>query len=196
MLEYSDNYADSSGNLWQFKRDEQNMTDAGNLENVTTNDSSFLKYKSSLLGESAVDGDNKKFKDVKIVVPLKYLSKFFRSKLYVPIVTLSANNVPYNENLTKQLNEGFKRHVYSKIETQEANANNPKRFPYDASFQGVDRLLVLAFNNTDGANRVQRNSHRKYFLPRVNITNDNVLIDGKNFYDQPISDQIRKYDEI
>ena len=191
MVEYSDNYADSSGNLWQFKRDEQNMTDAGNLKNVTTNDSSFLKYKSSLLGESAADGDNKK-----IVVPLKYLSKFFRSKLYVPIVTLSANNVPYNENLTKQLNEGFKRHVYSKIETQEANANNPKRFPYDASFQGVDRLLVLAFNNTDGANRVQRNSHRKYFLPRVNITNDNVLIDGKNFYDQPISDQIRKYDEI
>ena len=196
MVEYSDNYADSSGNLWQFKRDEQNMTDAGNLKNVTTNDSSFLKYKSSLLGESAADGDNKKFKDVKIVVPLKYLSKIFRSKLYVPIVTLSANNVPYNENLTKQLNEGFKRHVYSKIETQEANANNPKRFPYDASFQGVDRLLVLAFNNTDGANRVQRNSHRKYFLPRVNITNGNVLIDGKNFYDQPISDQIRKYDEI
>ena len=101
MVEYSDNYADSSGNLWQFKRDEQNMTDAGNLKNVTTNDSSFLKYKSSLLGESAADGDNKKFKDVKIVVPLKYLSKFFRSKLYVPIVTLSANNVPYNENLTK-----------------------------------------------------------------------------------------------
>ena len=39
-------------------------------------------------------------------------------------------------------------------------------------------------------------SHRKYFLPRVNITNYNVLIDGRNFYDQPISDQIKTYDEI
>ena len=37
---------------------------------------------------------------------------------------------------------------------------------------------------------------KKYFLPRVNITKYNVLIDGRNFYDQPISDQIRKYDEV
>ena len=48
LLEYSDNYADSSGSLWQFKRDEQNMTDARNLDNVTK-DSSFCKYKSNLL---------------------------------------------------------------------------------------------------------------------------------------------------
>ena len=64
------------------------------------------------------------------------------------------------------------------------------------SFQGVNRLFVLAFNNTDGNNRVKRDVSRKYFLPRVNITNYNVLIDGRNFYGQPISDQIRKYDEI
>ena len=52
-------------------------------------------------------------------------------------------------------------------------------------------------NDTNGdANRVERNSHRKYFLPRVSITNYNVLIDGRNFYDQPINDQIKKYDEI
>ena len=62
---------------------------------------------------------------------------------------------------------------------------------------GVKRLLVLAFNNTiltngsDGPNRVKRNSHRKYFLPRVNITNYNVLIDDRNFYDQSISDQTK-----
>ena len=76
--------------------------------------------------------------------------------------------------MTKQLNEGFKRSVYwnedkSKIETKEADANNLKRFPLDASFQGVNRLLVLAFENTNnGANKVERDSHRKYFLPRVN----------------------------
>ena len=42
------------------------------------------------------------------------------------------------------------------------------RFPLDASFQGVNRLFVLAFDNTEnGANRIERDSHRKYFLPRV-----------------------------
>ena len=121
------------------------------------------------------------------------------TKLYVPVVTLSTKG---NVNQTKQLNEGFKRSVYwneykSKIETKEADANNLKRFPLDASFQGVNRLLVLAFDNTEnGNNKVERDSHRKYFLLRVNITNYNVLIDGRNFYDQPINDQIRKYDEI
>ena len=41
-----------------------------------------------------------------------------------------------------------------------------------------------------------RDSYRKYFLPRVDITDYNVLIDGRNFYDQPIKDQIRNYNEI
>ena len=110
------------------------------------------------------------------------------TKLYVPIVTLSTKD---NVNFTKQLNEGFKRSVYwnehqSNIKTKEADANNLKIFPLDASFQGVNRLFVLGFNDiNNAANRVQRNSHRKYFLPRVNITNYNVLIDGRNFYDQP-----------
>ena len=121
------------------------------------------------------------------------------TKLYVPIVTLSTKD---NVSLTKQLNEGFKRSVYwneykSRIETKEADANNLKRFPLDASFQGVNRLFVLTFDNTEnGANRVERNSHRKYFLPRVNISNYNVLIDGRNFYDQPINYEIKQYDKI
>ena len=69
-----------------------------------------------------------------------------------------------------------------------------------------NRLFVLAFNNatenvannpiSNTANRVEINSHRKYFLPRVDITKYNVLIDGRNVYDQRISDQIRKSDEI
>ena len=72
------------------------------------------------------------------------------TKLYVPVVTLSTK---YNINLKKQLNEGFKRSVYwneykLKIETQTADNNNVTRFQLDASFQGVNRLFVLAFNNT------------------------------------------------
>ena len=131
--------------------------------------------------------------------------KITETKLYVPIVTLSTKD---NVNLTKQLNEGFKRSVYwneykSKIETKTADNNNATWFPLDACFQGVNRLFVLAFDNTtnnDGTdtnnNRVKRNDQRKYFLPRVDFTKYSVLIDGRNFYDQPISDQIRKYDEI
>ena len=41
-----------------------------------------------------------------------------------------------------------------------------------------------------------KESYRKYFLARVNITNYNVLIDGRNFYEQPINYQIKKDDEI
>ena len=121
------------------------------------------------------------------------------TKLYVPVVTFSTED---NENVIKQLNEEFKISVYwneykSKLETKAADDNNVTRFPLDASFQGVNRLFVLASDNTEnGDNKVERDSHRKYFLPRVNITNYNVLIDGRNFYDQPISDQIKKYDEI
>ena len=121
------------------------------------------------------------------------------TKLHVPVVTLSTKD---NENLTKQLDEGFKRSVYwneykSKIETKNLDVKNVTRFPLDVSFQGTNRLFVLAFNNTKNcANKVERDSHRKYFLSRVDITNYNVLIDGRNFYDQPINDQIKKYDEI
>ena len=58
-------------------------------------------------------------------------------------------------------------------------------------------MFVLAFDNSNnGTNKVESNSHRKHFLPRVNITNYNVLTDGRNFYDQHINDQIKKYDEI
>ena len=61
----------------------------------------------------------------------------------------------------------------------------------------MNRLFVLAFDNTENGNKkVERDGHRKCFLPRVNITNYNVLIGGRNFYNQPINDQIKKYDEI
>ena len=125
--------------------------------------------------------------------------KITSTKLYVPIVTLSTKD---NVNLRKQLNEGFKRSGFlneykSKIETKAADNNNVARFPLDASFQGVNRLFVLAFGTTNnGDNKAERDNHRKYFLPRINMTNYNVLIDSRNFYDQPINDQIKEYDEI
>ena len=130
--------------------------------------------------------------------------KITNTKLYVPIFTLSSKD---NVKLVKILEEGFKRPVYwneyqTKIESKNLDNSNFKRFAVDASFQGVRRLFVLAFNNTtDNDNNpindtVFRNIHRKCFPPRENITNYNVLIDWRNFYDQPINDLIKQYDEI
>ena len=67
----------------------------------------------------------------------------------------------------------------------------------NSSFQGVSRLFVIGLNaiNND-ANEVKRDSHRKYFLARIDIKKYNILIDGRNFYDQPINDELRKYDEV
>ena len=152
LLEYCDNYQDSTGSLYQFKRDEP-PDDNANVANNTTS----LVYKSKLI--SGTDDNN--VKNVTLVVPLKYVRNFFRSlemplvnckidleltwhkdcmissvnaaagqvvsfmitntKLYVPIVTLSTkdNN---NNNLTKQLNDGFKRSIYW-------NQYVPKPFP-------------------------------------------------------------------
>ena len=100
--------------------------------------------------------------------------KIKNTKLCVPIVTLSSKD---NAKLVKLLEDGFNRPVYwneyqTKIETRNLDNNNLTRFPLDASFQGVRRLFVLVFDNTEGdAEKVERNSRTKYFLPKVNITN-------------------------
>ena len=51
----------------------------------------------------------------------------------------------------------------------------------DSSYQGVKRLLVLTYYNTEGSNQVSINSSKKYFLPRVKIQNYNIEIDVRNF---------------
>ena len=66
----------------------------------------------------------------------------------------------------------------------------------DSSYQGVKRLFVLTYNNTADNNQVSIDSFKKYFLPRFKIENYSIEIDGRNFYDQPINDSIKQYDEI
>ena len=133
LIEYSDNYSDTSGSLWQFKRDEI----INNADVTNDNNAPSFKYKANLIGNTENNGTKN---GVKIAVPLKYLSNFWRSlemllinckvelslvwnencmawnencvlsseernsvfatdaKLYVPIVTLSAEN---NAKLSK-----------------------------------------------------------------------------------------------
>ena len=69
LIEYSDNYSDNSGSLWDFKTDE-----IVNNANVTNDDNApSLKYKASIIGTTENNGTKN---GVKIVVPLKYFSNF------------------------------------------------------------------------------------------------------------------------
>ena len=77
LIEYSDNYADSSGSLYQCERDESPMNNNNNPLNVALDNSTSFKYKASLLGKAHDDdGNYRSLKNTKIVVSLKYLSNF------------------------------------------------------------------------------------------------------------------------
>ena len=83
LIEYSDNYSDTSGSLWQFKRDEVPANNA----DLTIDNSQSFKYKAALVGKTAdaVGDTNSSVKDAKIVVPLNHLSNFWRS-LEMPLI--------------------------------------------------------------------------------------------------------------
>ena len=129
--------------------------------------------------------------------------KITDAKGYVPIVTLKTEN---NTKLSKLLSNGFKRAVYwnkykvidNKVaEIAATNGEKYIRELLDSSWQGAKRLFVLAYNNTaDDNGKVSIDSFKKHFLPRVKIENYNIEIDGRNFYDQPINDLIKQYDEV
>ena len=81
LIEYSDNYQDSSATLYQYKRDEPPDALANNL---TRDNSRSFKYKVESLGDPVHAGGIAR-RNVKVVVPLKYLSNFFRS-LEMPLI--------------------------------------------------------------------------------------------------------------
>ena len=197
LIEYSDNYQDSSATLYQYKRDETPEDDA--VADLTANNSNSFKYKIKLLGnipQLGADAARVGRLNVKILVPLKYLSNFFRSlemplinckiklnltwkkecvlstaaddpvfiisdtKLYVPVVTLSKED---NKDFIEQQNKGFQRSIYwneykTKEQTENANANVFKYINLDPSFQGVNRLFVMAYNRAN--NQPTRNGQQ------------------------------------
>ena len=118
------------------------------------------------------------------------------TKLYVPVVTLSKED---NKGFIEQKNKGFQRSVYwNQYKTKEINENaDANVFKYinlDPSFQGVNRLFVMAYNRANGQST--RNGRIKYYLPRIDLEKYNVIIDGRNFYDNPIESDIEKYREL
>ena len=118
------------------------------------------------------------------------------TKLYIPVVSLSKED---NKDFIEQQNKGFQRSIYwneykTKELTENDDANVFKYINFDPSFQGVNRLLVMAYKRVDG--QPTRNGQRKYYLPRIGLNKYNVIIDGRNFYDNPIESDIEKYKEL
>ena len=229
LIEYSDNYVKTTGSLWQYCKDipARNANDEIIIfsEDNTTD---LFKFKAKIKGQTGNDGT----KDVEIMVPLKYISNFWRTlemplincevnliltwssncvlianaiqnqavtfaitdtKLYVPVVTLSTQK---NTKFFQQLKSGFKRVIiWNKyLSKPELLAQNPNlNHLFELSFQGVNRLFVLAFANDD-----DRISDDEYYLPTVEIKDYNIVINGENVFDQPIknnkitNDNIRK----
>ena len=85
--------------------------------------------------------------------------------------------------------------IPNKNETGKNDRPNYKRGSLNPSYKEAKRQFVFVYDDTDD-NRVTVNSHQKYLLRRLQIENYNIQIDGESFYDQPINNLIRQYDEI
>ena len=211
LIEHSDNYSKTSGTLWQYYGDEPN-------KNLT--DSESFKYKIKIT-ENAPAAGNKIMAPLKYLsnfwrtlemllvncevnLILSWSSTCVvtnftgtgristtDTNLYVPVVTLSTK---VNAKLLEQLKSGFQRTMnwnkyQSNISTEAQNQHLD--FLINPSFQGVNRLFLLSF-----ANENDRTSHSNYYLPKVEIKDYNVKIDGRNFLDQPINNNIKTYDNF
>ena len=113
------------------------------------------------------------------------------TKLYVPVVTLSTKNVT---NFLEQLKSGFKRTIkWNKYRSEMTNQTKTNHLNYliDPTFTKVNRLFVLSFENEE-----DRTSFSKYYVPKVEIKDFNVLIDGKSFFDVPVKNKEEAYEKI
>ena len=227
LIEYSDNYAKTTGSLWQYCKNIAARNNAKNAIIIFSEDNitDSFKFKAKITSQTGNDGKN-----VEIMVPLKYLSNFWRTlemplincevnliltwssscvliataiqnqaatfeitdtKLYVPVVTLSTQE---NTKFLQQLKSGFKRVInWNKyLSKPELLAQNPNlNHLVEPNFQGINRLFVLAFENDN-----DRRSDDEYYLPTVEIKDYNIVINGENFFDQPIKNNKITYDNI
>ena len=182
LIENSDNYSKTSGSLWQYCKyipavDNKNAI-ANFAENNSTDSFNFIV---KMTGQTGDDGT----KNVETMVLLKYLRHFWRA-LEMPLInceinlilTWSTNSVIVSTNVTNQ-NATFEitdTKLYVPVVTLSAKNLNLNHL-VEPSFQGVNRLFVLAFEND-----TQRASAKGYYLPNVEIKDYNVMINGENFF--------------
>ena len=113
------------------------------------------------------------------------------TKRYVLVVTLSTQD---NAKLIDKLKSGFKRPIHWNKYQSKITPQVQKRYlelSIDPGCQGVNRLFVLSFEDI-----IFRGSYKRYFLPNVEIKDCNVVIDEINSIDQPIKNNLRRYENI
>ena len=126
-----------------------------------------------------------------IISPTSAKFEITDCKLYIPSVTLSAEN---NNKLLEQLKSGFRISIkWNKYISQMSNQNKNNNLNYliDPTFNNVNRLFVLSFENED-----DRTSYYKYYMPSVEIKDYNVLIDGNAFFELPVKNIEETYEKI
>ena len=113
------------------------------------------------------------------------------TNLYVPVATLSTQD---NAKLLPQLKSGFKKTISwnAYLPKPELLARDPNlNYLNESNFQGVNRISVLAFQDD-----TQRTSNKIYCIPKIEIQDYDVMIDGKNFFDQPVKNKKVTYENI
>ena len=123
--------------------------------------------------------------------PTKAISKITDIKLYVLVVTLSTKD---DNNFLEQLKSGSKRTIkWNKYRPEMTNQTKTNHLNHliDPTFSKVNRLFVLSFENEE-----DRTSFSKYYVPKVEIKDFNVLIDGKSFFDVPVKNKEEAYEKI
>ena len=113
------------------------------------------------------------------------------TNLYVPVVTALTQD---NAKLLPQLKSGYTRTISwnkylpkPELLAQSSNLN----YLIEPNFQGVNRLFVLAFQDD-----AQRTSNKRFCIPNIEIKDYNFMIDGKNFFDQPVKNDKVTYENI
>ena len=133
-----------------------------------------------------------------IVAPTGLEFQIKDTKLYVPVATLSKEN---DIKLLEKLKSGFKKTIkWNKYRSQMTIQNNNNNLNYliDPTFTNVNRLFVLSFERIE-ENKVRiyyRDSFSHYYVPKVQIKDFNVLIDGKSFFDLPVKNEEEAYKKI
>ena len=133
-----------------------------------------------------------------IVAPTGLEFQITDTKLYVPVVTLSKEN---DIKLLEKLKSGFKKTIkWNKYRSQMTVQNNNNNLNYLVfpTFTNVNRLFVLSFERIEENNvkKDHRDSFSHYYIPKVQIKDFNVLIDGKGFSDLPVKNEEEAYEKI
>ena len=138
---------------------------------------------------TAAQGDNPARE--RIDAPTNATFKITDTKLYVPVVTLSTKD---DNNFLEQLKSEFKRTIrWNKCRSEMTNQTKTNHLNQliDPTFTKVNRLFVLSFENEE-----DRTSSSKYYVPKVEIKEFNMLIDGKRFLDVPVKNKEEAYEKL